>query len=103
MRGDLRQGFKHEQAFARSGMWDAEAPLFDELIAIKNQIDVERPRRARVGTGTTEMLFDLEELGEKGARGQHRAACRRGVQEAGLVTHPHRIGVVEPRDTQIVD
>ena len=84
-------------------MRDVELQLVDDLIAVQNQIEIERPRRAGVRTLTAEMMFDVEEPGEQCAGRKRRAARRSGVQEARLVAHSHRIGVMEGRDAQIVD
>lgn len=84
-------------------MRDVEIRLVDDLIAVQNEIEIERPRRAGVRTRTAETMFDLEEPGEQCPGRKRRAARRGGVQEARLVAHAHRIGVMERRDVQVVD
>ena len=84
-------------------MRHGEVRLFDDLIAVHDQIEVERTRRARVRALTTEGLLDLEKPGEQGAGRKRRAARRGGVQKARLGIHPDRVGVVEGRYTQIID
>ena len=84
-------------------MRDAEVRLVDDLVTVQNQIEVERPRRARPRARTAEMLFDVESPGQTVAGRKRRSARRGGVQEARLSTHSDRIGFMERRDTQVVD
>jgi hypothetical protein len=85
-------------------MWDLKVRLLDDdPIAVQNQIEVERPGRARVWTLAAEMVFDAHESDKEVTGGKRRAAGCSRVQEARLVPHSHRIGVMEGRDAKMVD
>jgi len=80
-----------------------EVRFLDDLIPVQNQIEIERPRRARMRPRTAVLTLDIEEAGEEVTSRQRGAARCGGVQELGLITHANRISNVECRDTQAPD
>lgn len=82
-------------------MRDDEPQLLDDVIAVENQIEVERTRRARVRAFAAQPSFDIEQRREEGGRRQRGVSDRGGVQESRLLPHAKGVGLVEGRHTQM--
>ena len=100
----LEQGLEDEPPFGQARVRNDELGLVDSLVAVEEEVEIDRPRaEARAGAITPELEFDCVEPGEERPRGKGRAKRRRAVQEARLVEVPDRIGLTQGRDGDDVD
>src|SRR5262245_58794802 len=66
---ELCQRFQHELAFVEARMGHLEPGLVDQLVAVEQKVEVDRPRAARrTVTRPAELGLDLEQAVEQRAR-----------------------------------
>ena len=82
-------------------MRDDQSWFFGDEIAIQNQVEVERPRGARIGAVTAEASFEVEKNVEKGSRGEVGNSGYRRVQEARLVAYADGSGFMKRGNAQV--
>jgi hypothetical protein len=76
-------------------MRNREIRLVEYLVAVEDQIEIERTGRARMGALAAELAFDVEQPFEERARVQRGFAGGDRVQEPRLFADPDRLRVVE--------
>lgn len=96
---NLVQRDKDESALGQPRMRNLEAGLVHNLIAIKQQIEIERARPIRDSSGTVAAKFalDLKQRIEQFARTKRRFKSDDGIDEARLIAKTHRLRRVKPR------
>ena len=62
---DLRQRLQHESPLPESRMRHDQIRRLDDVVAVQDQIQIERPWRTRVGPLAAESLLDIEEQREQ--------------------------------------
>jgi hypothetical protein len=89
---ELRERLQGEPALVQAGVRDGEAGLVELLLAVDEQVEVDRPRaEAGAAAGAAEPALDLEQAQEQSARGELRVERDGCVDEAGLVEIADRI------------
>src|SRR5262245_59149895 len=84
-------------------MRHAQAGFVDDVAAVEDQIQIERPRSARIGPFTASLALDLQEVAQQFLRGRLGVANYGGIEEARLLLYTDRIGLIERRDSQFVE
>ena len=80
-----------------------EIRRFDDVVAVQNQIQVEGPRRTRVGPLAAKSLLDVEQRDEQISRGQASSPPPPPRSESRLFADADRRRVVKARRPQRVD
>ena len=68
IRGDFGERFQHEAPLAEARVRHDEPWLVEDVHPVENQIQVERPRRIRIGALAPELPLGLEQRLEERAR-----------------------------------
>lgn len=76
---------KYEKAFTEAWMRHLKARLVDHFVAEDQQVQIERPRRARVRALTTALAFDLEQQIDQTAGVQGGVADEDRIQIVRLI------------------
>jgi hypothetical protein len=85
-------------------MRDGQPRRVDDIAAVQDQVEVERPRRVRVRALAPETLLDVEQPRKQRVRVERRRADPRSIEKWRLVAAPaDRDGVVKGRQPQIRD
>jgi hypothetical protein len=97
---ELQERVDHEGALGQSRVRDLEARLADDLVAVEQEIEVDRAGTPPLlaGTVAAEAPLDLEQAVEELARTQVRLDLGGPVHEPRLVDVPDRIRLAEGRD-----
>ena len=99
IRVELGQRLESESPLVEPRMRDGEPRLVERLVAVEEQVEVDRPRpEARTLADPPEGAFDGQEGVQELPRGQRRVDRGGSVQEARLVEKVHRVGVAEGGD-----
>jgi len=95
---------EREATLLQARVGNLQAGLVDDLVAVQQEVEVDRPRAAwRSCAGAAEGLLDLEEPVEQVSRRKARVDRHRAVQEARLVGDPNRVGHAKARDADDFD
>ncbi len=94
---DLRERREHECAFVHSRVGNDESRLGDDLIAIEQEVEVERARGAGGFARAAEARLDREQLIEQRQGAQSRLDFCDRVDKVGLLAHADRRAAVERR------
>jgi len=103
LRRNLDKRREHEAPLAETWMRDYEPRLVDDGLAVQDQIQIERARRACVGTFTAECALNREKRLEQVARRKRAFPCCCCVQEPRLGTDADGCRVVKSRETKAGD
>src|SRR6185312_7518275 len=98
-RSELGERLEDEAPLVQAGVRNGEPGLLDLLVAVEQEIEIERPRAARAGDAhATEAPLDREQPVEELTRGKGRVELGGAVEEARLLTDAHRLGLAQARD-----
>ena len=100
---DLGQRLQHESPLFETRMRYGEIRRVDDVVSVKNQIEIERPRRARIGAFAAEPLLDAEQHGKQIVRRQRGLSNRRGVEKRRLIADADRCRVIEAGRSNLLD
>ncbi len=100
--GTMRPGsssakrLEHESALVQTRVRDREARLVDDLVAVEEQVEIDRPRAvAWAVAGPAERALDLEQRVEQLPRAELGLDCGRALRNARLVVVPPRFRLPE--------
>ena len=77
--------------------------LVDDGVAVQDEVQIERSRRAGMRSYTPGSEFDRKKRVEEVARGQIGHPDRCAIQKAWLILYANWIGVVKGRDLKFVN
>ncbi len=80
-------------------MWNLKAGFVNSLIAVEQQVEVERARAIRSSSGTVAAkgALDLKQCIQQFARAKRSFESNHSVYKPRLIGKAHRLGGVEPR------
>jgi subtilisin family serine protease len=96
----LGERLEDEPPFGQPWMWDLETRLLDPVVAVEEQVEVDRPRpETRAGAIAAELQLDLLQPLEERARRELGSQHRGAVEESRLVVVSDGIGLAERGDS----
>ena len=84
-------------------MGQRQTRLVSDLVAVEEQVEIDRPRAVAHVADTPEALLDVEQPLEKLPRRQVGRDLDSAVQERPLLDRPDRLGLAQPRDGDDLD
>ena len=81
-------------------MWNEQAGLVDDRVAVQNEVEIERARRTAVWARSPELLFDGKQALQQGVRRQRRRPDDGAVQHRRLDLCANVGSVVEGGNAQ---
>jgi len=100
----LRERLEHERALVQARVRDGEARLVDFLVAVEEQVEVERARAVLAGSAdATEALLGREEPAEELARAERRLELGGAVEEERLRADADGLGLAQRGDGDDLD
>src|SRR5436190_2078520 len=103
-RSKLVERLEDEAPLVEKRVRDGEPGLVDHLVAVEEEVEVERPRAVLAGDpDAAEALLDGEQAVEELARGQRRLELEGAVEEGRLSADADRLRLAEGRDGKDVD
>lgn len=84
-------------------MWQGQARLVDDLVAVDEQVEVDSPRAEALTADAAEALLDIQQSRQELPRRQISRYLDRAVQKGPLLDRPDGLGLAEPGDGDDLD
>src|SRR5438552_8408593 len=103
-RSQLGKRLEDEPALVQARVWDGQPRLVDLLVAVEEEVEVERARAVLAGhADTAEALLHVEQAVEELTRLERRVERSGAVEEARLLADPDRFRLAQRRDRHDLD
>ena len=96
--GDVVERDQDEAALGDARVRHLERVGADHAVAEEEDVDVDRPRAVPLAGAPPHAGLDALDRGQELSRLERGGTLHREIQEAGLVGHVHRLGLVDRRD-----